>query len=86
MSSFLCSIHGAQCTNGPSCNVGMRVNHVTVLQGAVVPIWGTLEQLLDKYAMQLSKGEAVSHCIRHQERSSLQYECNSRGDLRGMVW
>jgi hypothetical protein len=35
----------------------MRVNNVTVLQGAVVPIWGTLEQLLDKYAMQLSKGE-----------------------------
>jgi hypothetical protein len=37
----------------------MRVNNVTVLQGAVVPIWGTLEQLLDKYAMQLSKGEAA---------------------------
>ena len=54
----MCSSHGLQCTNGPSCSVGMRVSVVTVLQGAVVPIWGTLEQLLDKYAMQLNKGTA----------------------------
>lgn len=54
-------MHGAACTNGRSCSSGMRVSEVTVLQGAVVPIWGTLEQLLDKYAMQLNKGERIGN-------------------------
>lgn len=44
-------MHGPKCKVGSVCNVGKRIQHVNVLGGLILPIWGTIEKALSKQVL-----------------------------------
>uniref|UniRef100_A0A061SNZ4 Nuclear helicase mop-3 sno (Dead-box superfamily) n=1 Tax=Tetraselmis sp. GSL018 TaxID=582737 RepID=A0A061SNZ4_9CHLO len=59
-------MHGGHCVNGAACQVGRRKSEVTILSGTVVRIWGALEDVLERSAPMLSKGDRAMRVVRLQ--------------------
>ncbi|KAK3286832.1 hypothetical protein CYMTET_5621 [Cymbomonas tetramitiformis] len=57
-------MHGALCPRGPSCQVGRRMTTCTILTGSVVPIWATLEKVLERHEGMLSKSDRSMRAVR----------------------
>ncbi|KAI7844526.1 hypothetical protein COHA_001884 [Chlorella ohadii] len=50
-------MHGPHCQTGDGCMVGRRLTGVTILSGSVVRIWDSLERVLGRHEMELSKSD-----------------------------
>eukprot|EP01012_Entosiphon_sulcatum_P025959 TRINITY_DN31340_c0_g1_i1.p1 TRINITY_DN31340_c0_g1~~TRINITY_DN31340_c0_g1_i1.p1 ORF type:complete len:1169 (-),score=143.26 TRINITY_DN31340_c0_g1_i1:5-3481(-) len=57
-------IHGGTCRFGPQCSVGVRHSQVCILRGAVLPLWGSLQKVLDAHAATLPKADLSLRVVR----------------------
>eukprot|EP00798_Chlamydomonas_sp_ICE-L_P028197 gene28197-31293_t len=57
-------MHGTECKMGMSCAAGRRITQATILSGSVVRIWGTLEQVLLRHELNLSKADRTMRVVR----------------------
>lgn len=57
-------MHGEGCTHGSSCQVGKRLQRVTLLTGSIVRVWGALESVLERNALALPRVERVMRVVR----------------------
>lgn len=57
-------MHGEGCSNGSSCQVGRRLQRVTLLTGSVVRVWGALEMVLERNALALPRAERAMRVVR----------------------
>ena len=57
-------MHGDGCSHGASCQVGRRLQRVTILTGSIVRVWGALESVLDRNALALPRVERAMRVVR----------------------
>jgi hypothetical protein len=57
-------MHGPGCERGAACGVGRRLTRVTIISGAVVPIWSTLEAVLKRHEHTLTKSDRAMRAVR----------------------
>lgn len=50
-------IHGESCTLADRCRVGRRFTHCALITGSVLPVWATLESVLERYKQSLPKAD-----------------------------
>ncbi|KAL4431062.1 hypothetical protein ABPG75_006318 [Micractinium tetrahymenae] len=63
-SSLSACMHGDHCQQGAACQVGRRLTGVTILSGSVVRIWDSLERVLMRHEMELSKSDRALRIVR----------------------
>lgn len=62
--SLSACMHGEHCQQGAACQVGRRLTGVTILSGSVVRIWDSLERVLARHEMELSKSDRSLRIVR----------------------
>ncbi|KAK9833324.1 hypothetical protein WJX81_006479 [Elliptochloris bilobata] len=63
-SSLHACMHGTNCNQGPTCQVGRRLTRVTILTGSIVRVWGSLERVLERYQGMLSRSDRTMRVVR----------------------
>eukprot|EP01004_Peranema_trichophorum_P004276 NODE_320_length_2964_cov_43.202746_g276_i0.p1 GENE.NODE_320_length_2964_cov_43.202746_g276_i0~~NODE_320_length_2964_cov_43.202746_g276_i0.p1 ORF type:complete len:742 (-),score=180.79 NODE_320_length_2964_cov_43.202746_g276_i0:62-2287(-) len=62
--SLTTCLHGKQCQSKDTCMIGLRTTRVDILCGSVCPLWGTLQQIIDRRIGQLSRVDKTLRVVR----------------------